>query len=233
MYFELNNGDIYALLAAFCWSSGVIFFDIAGKQFNSIQINLLKNIIGLLCFFTTLFFTNNLLLTYSNQDYGLLAVSAILGVALGDLFLLHSLRILGAGLYAIIGTSYILFVFLFAFLMYGELMTMQVLIGAIFVIIGIIIRSKSKIQNKDKVLYRGIFYGLIAQGLTAYSVLLIRPIMENNHVIHIAMIRFGIGALFNIIHIISINGIVFFKQTMQKGFSSLVMVSGAFFGTFL
>ena len=55
MDFYLNIGDVYALLAAFCWSSGVILFDLSGKEFNSLQINLLKNMIGLFCFVTVLF----------------------------------------------------------------------------------------------------------------------------------------------------------------------------------
>lgn len=234
MGFYLNIGDIYALLAAFCWSSGVIFFALSGKYFSSIQINLLKNIIGLFCFITVLILTGNLFITYSKQEYGLLLVSAILGVAIGDLFLLHSLRRLGAGLYAIIGTSYILFVFVLAFIMYGEIIPMQVLIGAIFVVFGIVMRSKIMINDqKNKILFTGIVYGLIAQSLTAFSVLLIRPIMEHGHVVHIAMIRFGIGALFNIIHVLLGNGFIFFKETIIKGFTNMKMLIGAFMGTFL
>ena len=234
MGFYLNIGDIYALLAAFCWSSGVIFFALSGKDFSSIQINLLKNIIGLFCFITVLILTGNLFITYSKQEYGLLLVSAILGVAIGDLFLLHSLRRLGAGLYAIIGTSYILFVFVLAFIMYGEIIPMQVLIGAIFVVFGIVMRSKTMINDKkNKILFTGIVYGLIAQSLTAFSVLLIRPIMEHGHVVHIAMIRFGIGALFNIIHVLLGNGFIFFKETIIKGFTNMKMLIGAFMGTFL
>ena len=234
MDFYLNIGDIYALLAAFCWSSGVILFDLSGKEFNSLQINLLKNIIGLFCFVIVLFFTGNLFSSYTNKEYQLLIISAILGVAIGDLFLLHSLRRLGAGLYAIVGTSYILFVFITAFILYGETIPLQVALGAILVISAIIIRSKSMMNNsKNKLLFSGIACGLIAQGLTAYSVLLIRPIMELHHVIHIAMIRFGIGVLFNMIHVSFSSGFLFIKETFIKGFSSPKMVLGAFMGTFL
>ena len=50
MQYSLNLGDIYAILTALCWSSGVIFFDIAGRVLTSDQISLLKNIVGVLGF---------------------------------------------------------------------------------------------------------------------------------------------------------------------------------------
>ena len=42
---NMNSGDIYALMAAFCWSSGIILFQLSGKVLDSLQINLLKNLI--------------------------------------------------------------------------------------------------------------------------------------------------------------------------------------------
>ena len=92
MELNLNIGDIYAITAALCWSSGVILFDMSGKTFDSAEINLLKNIFGFICFVITLIFTNSLIENYTYFEFGRLFISAILGVAIGDLFLLHSLR---------------------------------------------------------------------------------------------------------------------------------------------
>ena len=46
MHLFLNSGDIYALLAAMCWSSGIILFELSGKVLESLQINFIKNFIG-------------------------------------------------------------------------------------------------------------------------------------------------------------------------------------------
>ena len=46
MLLNLNLGDFYAIMTALCWSSGVIFFEIAGRSLNTLQISLLKNIVG-------------------------------------------------------------------------------------------------------------------------------------------------------------------------------------------
>jgi len=230
----MNAGDVYALLAALCWSSGIILFELSGKVLDSLQINVIKNIIGLMGFFLVLFMTGNLIISYTPHEYWLLIISAVLGVAIGDLFLLASLKRLGSGLYAVAGASYTMFIFLFAFLMFQEIIPTQVYVGGTLVILGIIIRSMAmEKKNNGAHLLRGILYVLIAQGLTAYSVLLVRPIMENHPIIHIAMIRFGIGVLFNIVHLLCVRGIDDFRKTLIIGFRSPAMVAGAFMGTFL
>ena len=234
MSLNLNAGDIFALLAAFCWSSGIILFELSGKVLDSLQMNFLKNFIGLIGFFIVLIITSDLFISYTTHEYFLLIISAVLGVAVGDLFLLSSLKRLGSGLYAVVGTSYILFIFLFSFLMYRELISTQVYFGGTLVILGIMIRSmKMKEKNSRTEVMRGIVYVLIAQALTAYSVLLIRPVMDTHPVIHIAMIRFGIGVVCNMGHLLWIRGIESFKETLVIGFKTPSMVAGAFMGTFL
>ena len=234
MHLHLNSGDIYALLAALCWSSGIILFELSGKTLDSLQINFIKNIIGLIGFLMVLLIAGNLFISYTTHEYFLLLISAVLGVAVGDLFLLASLKRLGSGLYAVAGTSYILFVFLFAFLMFQEVIPLQVYLGGTLVILGIIIRSMTMPKNNSRTqLMRGILYVLIAQALTAYSVLLVRPVMESHPVVHIAMIRFGIGVVFNMSHLLLMRGMQSVKKTMITGFKLPTMVAGAFMGTFL
>ncbi len=197
-------------------------------------MNFLKNFIGFIGFFLILLITGDMFISYTANEYCLLIISAILGVAVGDLFLLASLKRLGSGLYAVAGTSYILFIFLFAFLMFGEIIPMQVYFGGTLVMLGIIIRSKTILKtNSGTQLSKGFIYVLIAQALTAFSVLLVRPVMESHPVVHIAMIRFGIGVAFNIGHLLSTRGIESFKKTVITGFKVPTMVAGAFMGTFL
>ena len=116
MGFYLNTGDIYALLTALCWSSAVILFDLSSRSLGSLQMNLLKNFIGMAGFVLTLLLLGKGFPKFSSIDLGLLVFSGVLGVALGDLLFLASLRRLGAGLHAIVSTSYYPAVFLFALL---------------------------------------------------------------------------------------------------------------------
>jgi len=197
-------------------------------------MNFIKNIIGFIGFFLVLLITGDILISYTANEYWLLTISAILGVAVGDLFLLASLKRLGSGLYAVAGTSYILFIFLFAFLMFEELIPMQVYFGGTLVMLGIMIRSMTMLKtNSGKQLLQGLVFVLVAQALTAYSVLLVIPVMASHPVVHIAMIRFGIGVSFNIVHFLFVRGIESFKKTVITGFKVPTMVAGAFMGTFL
>ena len=75
MNIHLNIGDLYALMAAVCWSAGVILFEISGKTLSSIQMNFLKNIIGIIGFIIFLFITDNLIETYEVYEYKLLLIS--------------------------------------------------------------------------------------------------------------------------------------------------------------
>ena len=197
-------------------------------------MNFIKNFIGLIGFIMVLLITDNLFISYTTHEYWLLVISAVLGVAVGDLFLLASLKRLGSGLYAVAGTSYTLFVFFFAFLMFQEIIPMQVYLGGTLVIFGIMIRSMTRSKNNSGTqLSRGIIYVLIAQALTAYSVLLLRPVLISHPVVHIAMIRFGIGVLFNMGNLLWIKGIQSLKKTVIIGFTTPSMVAAAFLGTFL
>ena len=229
----MNLGDTYALLAALCWSSGVILFELSGKVLDSLQINFLKNLVATICFILVLIITGNIFVSYTVTEYSLLFISAIFGVALGDLFLLGSLRRLGSGLYAIVGTSYILFVFIIAFILYKENISITLFIGSSLIITGIIIRS-SYLPEKlhKKVLIQGVTYGLIAQALTAYSVLLVKPLMSTHPIVHIAMIRFSVGLVFNALYIIFVRGLGTFRHTIIKGFTTPTMISAAIMGTF-
>ena len=233
MNINFNYGDLYALLAALCWSSGVILFELVGKHYSTIQINFLKNIIGIIGFLCVLLFSNQLFLSYTYNEYLILFISSILGVVIGDYFLLASINRLGSSLYAILGTTYTIFVFFFAYIMFQEVISIKVYLGAFLVISGIFIRSiEFPIKISLNVSYIGIIFALLAQCLTAFSILLIRPILESNNIIHIALIRFSIGFLFILSYLLFKEGLGKIKHTLSSGLTNPVMLFGALFGTF-
>ena len=117
--------------------------------------------------------------------------------------------------------------------MYQEQIPVQIFFGGSLVIMGIIIRSNAMMHSiKRDVLFIGILYGLFAQILTAFSVLLIKPVMVNHNIVHIAMLRFGIGVLFNIGHFLFSKGMRTLIETIVQGIKTPTMVLGALMGTF-
>ena len=191
MQYSLNLGDIYAILTAICWSCGVICFDIAGRVLNSLQISLLKNIVGVLGFVGFLLLQGDLFPVFTQHDYFILVVSGLIGVALGDLLFLASLRRIGSGLSAIISTSYSVSIFILAYIMYQELISIFAYFGGALVISGVIVGTMESPENRTpRDIYIGTFYGFLAHFFTAYSVLLLRPVMDSHPVVPIALVRF-------------------------------------------
>lgn len=231
---SLSLGDIYAILTALCWSCGVIFFGLAGKVLTTLQISLLKNIVGVIGFLSFIIIKGDAFPTFDDKEYVVLIISGIIGVAFGDILFLASLRIIGAGLSAIVSTGYTILIFILAYLMYGEVISLISYIGGTFVIIGVIIGTIDKsIDDSPKQIILGVSYGLLANLCTAYSVLLLKPIMELHPVVPIALIRFSTGIIISALGILYLKGQVVLKDTILKGFTNYNLLAGAFFGTFL
>ena len=227
-------GDLYAVITAVCWSSAVILFDISTKNFTAIQLNVLKNFIGVFGFILTIVLFSIPSPNFSQQDIFTLALSGFLGILIADGLFLESLRRLGSGISAIVSTIYTPTVFIIAFILFNENINQQSYIGGVFVLGGITIsvfQPPTNIKKRD--LYIGILFGIMANILTAYSVLIIKPIMKNNSVVYVALYRFSIGFIFGILINILKSGIKQVTQIFKQGLTNQYVVFGAFLGTYL
>jgi drug/metabolite transporter (DMT)-like permease len=234
MDFHLNSGDIFAILTALCWSSGVIFFHVSGRILGSLQISLLKNIIGVIGFIGFLAVQRIEFPVFTHHELWIMVISGTFGVAVGDLFFLASLRRLGAGLNAIVSTTYSPTIFLLAFFMFGEVISLQAYCGGTLVIAGILIGTLEIPKNRSRRnISRGVFYGFIAQVLTAFSVLLLKPIMEIHPVVPIALVRFSTGAVLSIGFLVFTKGPSALRETIKQGFKHPPLIMGSILGTFL
>ena len=227
-------GDLYAVITAVCWSSAVILFDISTKNFTAIQLNVLKNFIGVFGFILTIVLFSIPSPNFSQQDIFTLALSGFLGILIADGLFLESLRRLGSGISAVVSTIYTPTVFIIAYILFNETINLHSYIGGILVLGGITIsvfQPPKTIKKRD--LYIGILFGIMANILTAYSVLIIKPIMKNNSVIYIALYRFSIGLFFGILINILKSGIKQVIQKFKQGLTNQYVILGAFLGTYL
>ena len=153
---------------------------------------------------------------------------------MGDILFLASLRRIGSGMSAIISTSYSVSVFILAYIMYQEVISLLAYLGGVLVISGVIIGTMERPENRTKrEIYIGLFYGFMANLCTAYSVLLLRPIMESHPVVPIALVRFSLGIVVSAGLIVYLNGYKDLRETVTKGFRHLYLIIGSFLGTFL
>ena len=227
-------GDLYAVITAVCWSSAVIFLDISTKKFTAIQLNVLKNFIGVFGFILTIVLFSIPSPNFSQKDIFTLALSGFLGILIADGLFLESLRRLGSGLSAVVSTIYTPTVFIIAFILFNETINLHSYIGGVLVLGGITIsvfQTPKTIKKRD--LYIGIMFGIMANILTAYSVLIIKPIMKNNSVVYVALYRFSIGFIFGIIMNLAISGTKTVIQKFKQGLTNHYVILGALLGTYL
>ena len=227
-------GDLYAIITAVCWSSAVILFDISTKNFTAIQLNVLKNFIGVFGFILTIVLFSIPSPNFSQQEIFTLALSGFLGILIADGLFLESLRRLGSSLSAVVSTIYTPTVFIIAFILFNETINLHSYIGGILVLGGITISVFKPPKNiKKRDLYIGILFGIVANIITAYSVLIIKPIMKNNSVVYVALYRFSIGFIFGILINILKSGIKQVIQKFKQGLTNQYVILGAFLGTYL
>ena len=227
-------GDLYAVITAVCWSSAVILFDISTKNFTAIQLNVLKNFIGVFGFILTIVLFSIPSPNFSQQDIITLALSGFLGILIADGLFLESLRRLGSGLSAVVSTIYTPTVFIIAFILFNETINLHSYIGGVLVLGGITIsvfHPPKTIKKRD--LYIGILFGIMANILTAYSVLIIKPIMKENSVIYVALYRFSIGFISGIIMNLVKSGTKTVIQKFKQGLTNYYVILGALLGTYL
>ena len=119
-------GDLYALLTAFCWSCAVILFELSSNKLNPIQINIVKNSVGLIGFIITIFILNIPYPEFSNRSFIILLISGFVGVGVADLFFLDSLKKIGSSFSAIVATIYSPSVFIIAYIYFDEIISLNV-----------------------------------------------------------------------------------------------------------
>tara|TARA_B100000683_G_scaffold169279_1_gene163197 strand:+ start:102 stop:971 length:870 start_codon:yes stop_codon:yes gene_type:complete len=227
-------GDIYALLTAVCWSFAVILFELSSNKLNPLQINIVKNSFGVVGFIITIFILDIPYPNFSNENLVILSVSGLIGVGIADLFFLESLKKIGSSLSAIVATIYAPSVFIIAYIFFNEITTLNVYFGTFLILGGIVVSTYNfPKQITSSQLFTGVLFGALAQVLTAASVLSVKPIMLDNPILYVALIRFGVGLMSAIIFMLLKSGYSFVFITFQQGYRNIFLLGGSFFGTYL
>ncbi len=171
-----------SLSSAVFWALAIVMMKRVGEKIHPVAMNLFKNATGAILISMTLYIIGEPLINpgVTREDYIRLIFSAIIGMGLADIIFLHSLNIIGAGISALVDTVYSPFVILFAYLLLGEqLSAIQFLGGGL--IIGAILFASAKLQhipiNRSQLKY-GIMLGVIAMTMMAFSIVLIKPVLN-------------------------------------------------------
>jgi drug/metabolite transporter (DMT)-like permease len=194
-------GEILALLTAIAWAFAVILFKKSGESVHPIALNLFKNILAFILFILTLWlFGETLFRSVPYREYWLLFLSGVLGIGIADTLFLKSLNLLGAGLQAIVNCMYAPSIIALSFIWLGESMTILQFVGVILIISAVLtaVSKKGKGQATLHDLFWGIFWGVMASGISAVGIVMIKTLLERSPLLWVTEVRL-IGGIVTLI----------------------------------
>ncbi|MEW6073738.1 MAG: DMT family transporter [Planctomycetota bacterium] len=175
-------GEICALAAPLAWSFAVILFRKTGERVPPLALNLFKNVLALGLFAGTLAVVGSAAPGgATGRDYGLLLASGVLGIGVSDTLFLMCLNRIGAGLQAIVNTSYSPFNILLSMLYLGERLTLPQFLGVGLILSAVLsvgwMRGPGGTRDRRRAAL-GVTLGLAATLTQAVSIVGIKPLLD-------------------------------------------------------
>lgn len=194
-------GSAFALTSAFFWAVAVILFKKSGEAFSPVSLNIYKSIVALILLFLTMlildipFFPDKPI-----NDWLILSFSGFLGITLADLLFFIALNRLGAGLVAIVECLYLPSVIFFSFILLGENLSINAIIGGLLVLAAVFVGSikrKKPLEktSENKSSLSGILIGCLAMIFLAAGIVMIKGLLENTDVFWATFVRVAAGTI--------------------------------------
>ncbi len=199
-WFENAKGETTALAAALSWAIATVMFSRAGKRVAPLELNLIKGAVAVVLILITLLIGGNLITKLDPVAIGLLAVSGIIGIGLGDTAYFESLNGLGPRRALLLLMLSPPLAGLLAWFFIGESIGPVVWLGIALTVGGVawvITERYTGVDRAESRLMRGIGMGLIAALAQAVGAVLSRTAFTNTSVspLWAALIRLAAGVI--------------------------------------
>jgi drug/metabolite transporter (DMT)-like permease len=132
-------GQLAALGTAFCWSFTAIFFSYSGRLVGSAVVNRSRLLFALFFVATTHFVLQGSIFPFGTEPYrwGWLALSAILGLVLGDTFLFQAFVLVGPRLSTLMMSTVPIISTVMAWIFLKETVSTSELAGIVLTVVGV------------------------------------------------------------------------------------------------
>jgi drug/metabolite transporter (DMT)-like permease len=249
MQFALPNirGELFALSTAFLWAISTVIYGRAGKHIPSMEMNLWKCLVGGAIAFLTLIITGITPSLGKGTDYialGLLIVSGIIGIGLGDSVYFESMRYIGARQASLLKTISPPLAGIIAWVFLGEKLSSFAWLGILLIVLGVawVVTERKDISNGDTPAatytfrVRGVLLGLLSALTEASGVVLSHTalIRANINPMQGTMIRLVSGGIFVLIIIAARRQVIgrWFNQPFTGRLIIIILVA-IFTGSYL
>lgn len=172
-------GEIAAITVSFCWAITSIFLTSAGKNLGSMVVNRMRLVFAVILLTIAHFILQGQLFPFDATPDQLLwlGLSGVIGLVLGDGFLIKSYLIIGVRIGTLIMSSVPVISTLFAWFLLGERVKFLELAGIFLAMSGIMIvvsdRNNAERIEKDKKQYAtGILFAFLGAFGQAFGLVL-------------------------------------------------------------
>jgi drug/metabolite transporter (DMT)-like permease len=215
-------GEIFALAAPLSWSIAVILFHSTGRVVPPLALNFFKNSVALVLFVLTMMVVGEpILRSHPASLYLLLVVSGVIGIGISDTLFFMTLNRVGAGMQAIINTSYSPSIILLSFLFLHERLRPLQLLGVAFILSAVLSLAwptKGIEPLPRRTVIVGILLGLGTTLTQAVSIVMVKPQLAELPLLWANFWRLAGGLLTSIL-------LFGFLPGMRAGLRSLKKVS--------
>lgn len=158
------GGGLAALTAAFLWALASLWFTRLGSRLSVIEVNFLKGLLALVLLVITLYLSGGSLQSIPANALGLLLVSGVIGITLGDSAYLQALQHLGPRRTLLLATLAPPMVGVIAWGALGENLSWLSWLGIFVTVAGIIwvIVERTPDSAPAFDLKRGLWFGFLA-----------------------------------------------------------------------
>lgn len=178
------GGGLAALTAAFLWALASIWFAALGRRLTVLEVNLLKGTLALALLTATLLIGGGSLQSIPGEALGLLLVSGVIGITLGDSAYLQALQHLGPRRTLLLATLAPPMVGLIAWLFLGEALQWAAWLGIALTVAGVtwVILERSPLDAPTGSLRRGLWFGFLAALAQSTAIVLSRAVLTRTSV---------------------------------------------------
>lgn len=189
---NIGLGEFFSLACALVWAVAVILFKKSGESLAPFALSLFKNLLVLPLFAVTILaLTGVALPDIPAAHLGLILLSGVLGIAIGDTVYFHALNSIGASRIAAAQTLYSPFVILLSIAFLGERLNLWQFLGVAFVLMGIFLVTwvRGAEAADARLIRRGVAYAAFSVFLMAAGVVIAKPMLEQHNFVWVVTLR--------------------------------------------
>ena len=190
-------GEFYSLACALVWAVAVVLFKKSGESIAPFALNLFKNSLAALLLGITVLVVSPEVPDFTPLSLGLIVISGLLGICLGDNYYLRALNTIGASRMAVAQTLFSPFVIVLSAVFLHERLHGLQWLGAAFVLGGIVLvtwtRDSAMSDVDARRLRAGAALGVLSVLLMAIGIVMAKPMLALHDFLWVVWLRVVAG----------------------------------------